>query len=701
MKCSVLLAAAIPLWAQTSVLTYQYDNNRAGANTHETILTPQNVSSAGFGKIFTQPVDGQLYGQPLLVPQLSIPGKGTHNVVYVATEHDSVYAFDADAKMDPLWQVTFLGSSATTVPSSDTGCGQIAPEIGITSTPVIDPQSRTLYLVAMTKESGQYVHRLHALDLATGTEKGASPAIVQATYPGTGEGGTTLTFNPKNYKQRPGLLLLNGIVYTSWSSHCDIGAYHGWLIGYDAQTLKQVSIYNNTPNGNEGSFWAGGAAPAADSAGNIYLVSGNGAFDDSGKGSDLGESFIKLSTSGGVAVADWFTPFNYASLNSKDLDTGSAGVAFLGDEAGSMAHPHLMAGAGKEGRIYLLDRDSLGKLQTGADSQIVQSIPGVIGGLFGNPAYFAQKLYFCGSGDALKIFPVSNAQMATGPASQSASKFAFPGCVPSISANGTANGIVWVLEASGNLHAYDASNAATELFKSNVGAYVKFSVPTVANGKVYAGSETALNVFGLTATAVNAASGEASALAPGSIFSLYGTGLAQSTASANGLPLPLTLGGASVTVNGVPAPLFYASPMQINAQIPDGTATGSAGIAVTVAGVTVRSSTQTIRSAAPGIFLIGQNHAAALNQDGSVNSPSQPAASGSVIAVYLTGLGTVTSVTATVGGKNAAVQYAGSAPGFVGLSQVNLTVPTLAAGDYPLQIAAAGATSNSPLVSIH
>ena len=232
----VLLAAVCPLAAQVSVLTYQYDVSRAGANLKETVLNPANVNAAQFGKLFSDPVDGYVYAQPLYVPAVDIPGKGLHNVVFVATEHDSVYAFDADSSGSPLWQANFLNGPAgvTTVPYEDTGCDQIAPEIGITSTPVIDAQTGTLYTVAMTKENGTYVHRLHALDITTGEERSGSPVTVQATYPGTGEGGTTLTFHAKDYKQRPGLLLLNGVVYTGWSSHCDLGQYHGWLIGYDA-----------------------------------------------------------------------------------------------------------------------------------------------------------------------------------------------------------------------------------------------------------------------------------------------------------------------------------------------------------------------------------------------------------------------------------------------------------------------------------
>jgi len=737
---SFFLAAALPLCAQVNVLTYQYDNTRAGANLLETTLTPASVNVSAFGKLFSHAVDGYIYGQPLYLANVTVANRGMHNVVYVATEHDSVYAFDADSNSGtnagPLWQTSFLGNGVGTVPSGDVNCAQIEPEIGITSTPVIDTASGTIFAVAMTKETSgsgvSYVQRLHALDVSSGAEKPGSPVIIQATFPGTGEGGSTLTFDPKNYKQRPGLLLLGGIVYTAWSSHCDIGAYHGWLIGYDSQTLKQAAVYNNTPNGNQGSFWTGDAAPAADSAGNIFLVAGNGTFDAAGGGPDLGESYIKLSSAAGLSVADYFTPFNYSDLNAQDADTGSAGVALIGDEAGSSAHPHLMAGAGKEGRIYLLDRDNLGKLHAGSDSQIVQSIPGAIGALFGNPAYFNRTLYFCGFGQNLKAFPISNAQMSVTPSSQSSVSFAFPGCVPTISANGAANGIVWVLDASGLLRAYDASNLASELYDSSLnvardalGATVKFSLPAVANGKVYAGTQTALAAYGLlspgnVALAVsNAASGNAAAVAPGSIASVYGVSLATSTAAANSFPISATLGGAAVTINGFSAPIFYSSPTQLNIQVPFEVPTGTASMKVSVNGAVIATTTLAIQASAPGLFTQPQGGAAVLNQNGLVNSASQPAAAGSVIAAYVTGLGAVNppvstgaaapsghlstitgQVTATIASLPALVQFAGLAPGFAGLYQVNIQVPSVAAGQYPLQIFEDGVRSNAALVAV-
>src|SRR5579883_3064485 len=737
----VLLLFALPLSAQVNVLTYQYDNTRAGANLKETVLTPGNVNANQFGKLFAYPVDGYVYGQPLYLAGVPMPGKGAHNVVYVATEHDSVYAFDADSNAGPnaapLWQVSFLNPAAgvTTVPYQDTRCDQIVPEIGITSTPVIDPASGTLYVVAMTKESLKgvvgYVHRLHALDVSTGAERPGSPVTIQASYPGTGEGGSTLVFQPRNYKQRPGLLLLNGVVYTAWSSHCDIGVYHGWLIGYDARSLQQVAVYNNTPNGNEGSFWASGAAPAADAAGNIYLVAGNGTFDSSTGGPDLGESYIKLSPAGGLAVADYFAPFNAAALNDADVDVGSSGVALLGDEAGSSAHPHLMVGAGKEGRIYLLDRDNLGGWQAGSDSQIVQSIPGAISGLFGNPAYFNNTVYFCGSGDGVMAFPIANAQMAPA-SSRSVERYGYPGCVPSISSNGATKGIVWTLESGPALHAYDAANLANELFhtgqnaaRDGLDSYVKYTAPTVVNGKVYAATQTALVAYALLAPPggtlgiSSAASGDPSEIAPGSIVSIYGQGLATATAAAPNYPIPAaTVAGASVTMNGWPAPVFFASPTQLNVQAPF-EISGPVSVVARVNGAPVNSGNISVQPAAPSVFLIGQGHAAALNGDNSVNSAARPAATGSVISVYATGLGAVTpalatgvaaaaapvsnanqGVTATIGGQPATVNFAGGAPGYAGLDQINVVVPALAPGEYPLQIAVGNVTSNTATVSV-
>jgi uncharacterized protein (TIGR03437 family) len=716
-----LIAAG--LHAQVSVLTYQYDNSRAGANTAESILTPSSVNAARFGKLFSYAVDGYVYAQPLYIPNVAIPGKGTHNVLLVATEHDSVYALDADSNSGPnsapLWRTSFLGDGVTSFPAADTGCGQIVPEIGITGTPVVDPASGSVYLVAMTKEttngSASYVARLHVLDIATGAERAPGPATITASSPGSADGGSTVTFQTRNHKQRPGLVLVNGTVYIAWSSHCDGGRYHGWLTAYDAQSFRQVAVYNSTPNGNMGAFWSG--ATAADSAGNIYLASGNGSFNYASGGPNLGESYIKLSTGGGLTVADYFTPFNYDTLNTRDQDVGSAGVVLLGDEAGSSAHPHLMAGAGKEGRIYLLDRDALGGLRSGSDSQIVQSIPSAIGALFGNPAYYNQTLYFCGASDPLKAFAVTGGQMNPTPR-RSAATIPFPGCVPTISANGTSGGIVWVNDPGGLLRAFDAADISNELYNSNqnrardaFGSTVKFSVPMAANGKVYAGTQSSVVAYGLLssparAAAANAASGDTAALAPGSLFSIYGTGLAPAPEAAGAFPLPFQLGGLTVTVNGAAAPLLYVSPGQVNAQVPYDTAPGPVTIAVMRAGQVIATANVTIQAAAPGLFLLA-GRAAVLNPGGGILSafvtglgavqpaiPEGQAASADPLAY------TAATVTATINGIDAPVQFAGLAPGFAGLYQVNLKIPGLPPGDYPLVISAAGVSSNAATVSI-
>jgi hypothetical protein len=497
-----LLLCAISSYGQVSVLTYHNDLARTGQNLNETRLTPASVRSGQFGELFSLAVDGQIYAQPLYVPQVNIPGKGVYNVVIVVTEHDSVYAFDADCDAGaPLWHVNFTNPSLgiTTASSESLQCAAIAPEVGITGTPVIDPATGTLYVVAMTVDyvPFNYVQRLHALDLETGAERTGSPVVIQASAAGTGDGNTTVRFNPGFYKQRPGLLLLNGVVYTAWSSHCDAGRYHGWLIGYDSRTLQQVGVYTDTPDWDAGSFWQSGAAPAADANGNIFLVSGNGTFNADLGGSDLGESVIKLSTTRGLSVADYFTPFNAAVLSEKELDLGSSGALLLPDSAGSPSHSHLAVTGSKEGRIYVLDRDYLGHFQPGSDNQIVQSLVSSVGPVFGIPVYFNNTVYFSGAIDRLKAFSITNGLLSEKPVSQSTATFPFPGTVPSISANGSEGGIVWVIDSTAQLHAFDAANLSSELYHSRINSYVKFSTPTIANGKVYVGTTNSLVVFGL------------------------------------------------------------------------------------------------------------------------------------------------------------------------------------------------------------
>ena len=519
----LLLLGSLASSGAVNVLTYHNDNARSGVNTNEALLTLGNVNSTNFGKLFDCPVDGYVYAQPLIVTNVTIPGKGVHNVVYVATEHDSVFAFDADnhtgSNAVPLWKAALanLAAGVSSVPSQDVGCTDLIPEIGITSTPVIDPASGTIYVEAKTKEvtnnTVSYFHRLHALDIATGAEKFGGPVVVSATVPGTGEGNNgagAVTFNALSHMNRPALLLNKGVIYIAYASHCDHEPYHGWMFGYDAQTLALTNVFNVTPNGGLGGIWLAGCGPSTDTNGIIYLATGNGTFDV--PNGNYGDCFLKISATNGLQVMDYFAPFNQQYLDDADLDLGSGGVLLLPDEAGSVAHRHLMVSAGKEGRLYMLDRENLGHFNATDDSQIVESITNV-GSCFDTPAYFNQTLYYCGENSALLAFQLTNGMINPTPIAQSTKAFGYPGPTPAISANGTNNAIVWVVQTEGArnhqsamLRAYNATNIALELYDSgqaesgardNPGEAVKFVVPAVANGKVYVGAQYNLAVYGL------------------------------------------------------------------------------------------------------------------------------------------------------------------------------------------------------------
>ncbi len=500
-----------------NVLTVHNDNARTGQNLNETILTTSNVNSAGFGKLGLLSVDGLVDAEPLYVSNLTVAGSA-HNVVFVVTERASAYAFDADT-FSPLWKVSLLGSNETT--SDDRGCSQVSPEIGITSTPVIDPAAGahgTLFAVAMSKDNrGSYHQRLHALDITTGAELAGSPVMIQASFPGTGENSSngTLVFDPAQYKERAGLLLMNHEIYTSWASHCDHKPYTGWLISYSESTLQQASVLNVTPSGSEGAIWMAGAGLAADTLGNIYFLDANGTFDESLDSSgfpvnrDFGNSFLKVSTSGhNLAVADYFTMFNTGAESDADADLGSGGALVIPDLTDDSGNTwHLAVGAGKDAHIYVVNRDLMGKFNTNNDSAIYQKIDGGLsGGVFSMPAYFNNTVYFGAVGNSLKAFSISNAKLAASATSNSAASFGYPGTSPSISANGTANGIVWAVQngSTGVLHAYDATNLANELYNSNQAANNrdhfsdnKFITPMIANGKVYVGTPNSVVVFGL------------------------------------------------------------------------------------------------------------------------------------------------------------------------------------------------------------
>jgi outer membrane protein assembly factor BamB len=498
----------------TDVLTYKYDLSRSGLNPTESTLTPANVVPATFGLLRVLSVDGKVDAQPLYVSKLAIAG-APHNAVIVATEHDSVYAFDSDTGVS-LWKVSLLGGGET---SSDThGCAQITPEIGITSTPVIDRAAGahgTVFVVAMSKDaSSAYHQRLHALDLATGAELLQGPVEISATFPTVG-GGTT-TFSPGQYAERAALLLTNGTIVTSWTSHCDITPYSGWIIAFAENSLTRNAVLNVGPNGEAGpAIWMSGGGPAVDSAGNIFLLTANGAFetvlDANGfpQHGDFGNSFLKVATtSGTLTVADYFTMSTEVAESAADRDLGSGGALLLPDvmdAAGAVRH--LVIGAGKKGNLYVVDRDSMGKFSAAANA-IWQQLNGVLpGGIWSTPAYFNGSVYYGDANSTLKAFSITNAKLSSAPQSQSPSQFAFPGTAPSVSANGRTNGIVWAHENSNPavLHAYDAANLATEIYNSNqaaggrdqFGPGNKFITPIVADGKVFVGAIGRVAVFGL------------------------------------------------------------------------------------------------------------------------------------------------------------------------------------------------------------
>jgi hypothetical protein len=520
------LALTVGSAAGVNVTTYHNDNARDGWNSSETTLTPQNVNFNGFGKLRELAVDGKVDGQPLYVSGLSISGQ-THNVLIAVTENASAFAFDADSGTQ-LWKVTSLGANET--PSDDHGCGQITPQIGITDTPVIDRTNGpngTVFFVAMSKDaSSNYHQRLHALDLTTGAELTGSPSEIQASFPGNGYGSTngSQVFEPGQYVERVGLLLMNGQIYTGWTSHCDDDPYTGWLMAYSETTLQQTSVLNLTPNGpttphfgdGEGAIWMSGAGLAGDTSGNIYFLDANGTFDSTlnangfPSSGDFGNSFMKVSTTGNkLAAADYFAANNLQAESDQDQDLGSGGAMLLPDQtdAGG-ATRHLAVGAGKDTNIYVVNRDNMGKFNASSNNAVYQEIPnGLSGGAFSMPTLFNNTVYYAGVGDHLKAFPITNALLATSPAAESANTFAYPGSTPSVSSNGSQNGIVWAIEnqnGAGVLHAYDPTNLGTELYDSNQAANGrdnftdnKYVTPTIANGKVFVGTQTSVAVFGL------------------------------------------------------------------------------------------------------------------------------------------------------------------------------------------------------------
>lgn len=515
---STLFFACVPqAHAQNDVLTWHNDNARDGQINTEAILTLANVRSTNFGLLANVVVDGKVDAQPLYVSALNVPGKGTHNVLFIATEHDSVYAVDADSGV-VLWQESLLGSGETT--SDPRNCDQVVPEIGITATPAIDRNAGphgTIYLVAMSKNgAGTYFQRIHALDLSTGGEEFNGPTAVQATYPGTGDGSSNgvVTFDPKQYKERPGLLIQNGQLYTSWGSHCDIRPYGGWVMAYNETTLAQTAVLDFVPNGSDGAPWNAGAGPAADATGNIYVSLGNGTFDTSQNangfpsGGDYGNSLMKLTLNGNtLSPVDYWTMYNSDAESSVDTDLGAGGLMLLPDQADSNGRVRQLAvAAGKDHNIYVVDRNNMGKFDPNSNGTLYEELPNSLsGGEWSSPAFWYDRVFYGSVGQNLESFQIQAALLQ--PLQTTSTSFGYPGTTPSISSYSVNNAIVWATENTNPavLHAYSATNLASELYNSNqaangrdhFGTGNKFIAPTIANGKVYIGTTNSVGIFGL------------------------------------------------------------------------------------------------------------------------------------------------------------------------------------------------------------
>lgn len=715
-RCLALLVLlAIPGRAQVNVLTDNYDTARTNANLNETILNTLNVSVTQFGKLFSLPVSGFINAQPLYLQDVAIPGKGSHNVVYVATMHNDVYAFDADAQGDSLWHVN-LGPS---VPGADYGVADLS-EDGILSTPVIDLSTNTIYVVAHTKESGNYIYRLHALDITTGDEKFGGPGVIEATVRGTYEldsQNEQIAFNPSQHLQRPGLLLLNNVVYIGFGSHGDMGAFHGWLFGYNAGNVQQrLSVLNTAPDGWGASIWQAGRAPAADEQGNIYFMTGNGSYDGV---TNFGESFVRLNTTSATpTVADWFTPDNWPSLDDLDNDLGSCGPVLTASG--------MVIGGGKQGVLYLLDRANMGHTQTG-NGQIVQGFQAIGFGIF-NMAYWERSgspiVYLRAYQDSVKAFRMTNGKFETTPFSQSKFTAGLPFDGMALSANGSAqySAILWITttvnsdhNGAGTLHALSATDLTKELWNSDMnssrdglGDLAKFTSPTIANGKVYVPTfSNRLAVYGLIvqkkliADVVNSASGMSGGVAPGELVVIYGSGLGPPQIAAAAInpsgKLSKNIAGTSVLFNGVAAPLVYVRADQVAAIVPNAVAGQPK---VTVQAQFENDSTSAVSlpvvRTMPGLFTLdqsGHGQGAILNEDGTINRFDNPAPHGSIVVLFGTGEGQtspdlpedelasdplpepVDPVTVTIGGKQAVILYAGAAPGLAGVMQINVRLP--------------------------
>src|SRR5690348_583844 len=572
-----LSTATIGVTDLGGVYTYRNDYSRSSIDSKEYLLNLSNVNTSSFGKLFACSVDQAIYAQPLWIANASIGG-GTHNIVIVATEADSVYAFDADngngTACTQYWKASLTGtaygaaSGATPVPASDTGeTGDIQTEIGITATPVIDPATNTLYVLSKTKENGNYFQRLHKLNLSTGAEMTGAPVAITASVPGTGSGssGGTLTYSALHENPRPGLALVNGSIYITAGSHGDVEPWHGWILQYNASTLAQTGAYCATPNSSGGGIWMSGSAPVFDSSNNLYVITSNGTYDGS---TEFGDTFLKMSTSGGLSRSDWFTPDDAPTLATRNGDLGAGGAVTLLDSVAG-PYPHLVIGGGKEGILYLINRDNMGHFNSNNNNAAIQTWQvapdlGNYGGVSSSGEFWQNTFYIAGSDTPLEAFAfnTSTGMFNTTPTSQSNVTFGFPGVTPAVSALGTANAIVWGIDSSTNgtngqptgpavLYAFDASNLNNELWDSSMGTNnqastaVKFAVPTVANGKVYVATTNALDVYGLLSQGP-AADAPTFSPAPGTYTSAQPVSLSDST---SGATIYYTLDGSAPTTS--------------------------------------------------------------------------------------------------------------------------------------------------------
>ena len=718
-----LLFAPGPLVSQVNVLTANYDNSRTNANLNETRLNPSKVNSDLFGKIGSFPVDGQIYAQALYANGEPIVGKGVHNVVYVATMHNSVYAFDADSpdSIFPLWQVN-LGPS---VPSSVLDFTDILPEVGILSTPVIDLSQQVMYLVSDTLEGSVPVFKMHALSLADGHEMLNGPVVIAASVPGTGAGSQngTLRFDAWMQLQRPGLALLNGIVYAAFGSHADGGEFHGWMISYDASDLRRrIAVFNTTPNSYGGSFWQAGRAPAIDNDGDIIAATGNGEYTGT---SDFGDSVLKLSGRD-LSLLDWYTPDNCAYLSEEDLDLGSAGVILI-------PGTNQLLTAGKSGDLLLINAGSMGHMGA-MNSATVESIPANPNGVYDfalwnrpdGPIVYIQEPW--GPLQAYRITAGHlNAALLSETSTGTPSLFA--GVALSADSGLSGTGIIWqttgdwgAREIPGTVRAFDAGDLSHELWNSNLvanrdtlGRFAKFVAPTVVNGRVYAPTfSNQLVIYGLLSDAspsgndvqvtavANGASLLADAISPGEVVTIFGANMGPvkriSVQIDDAGRATNVLADTQVLFDDVPAPLLYTSSAEVGAVAPFGITGPTTRVQVVYRGQSSDPITVSVVMATPAIFSqdgTGGGAGAILNPDGSLNSYDKPASPGSLITLFGTGVGEtnprgedgkvtdglthhapVLPVSVMIDGQPAEILYAGAAPGMVqGVVQVNVRIP--------------------------